>query len=248
VHPEYDPGLRADGWRRSCCAHAASDQDFEDVHALATKELRPGLASFAEEYRAWCDAWPARRSVIRRNSEVTGFLAPLALTAAGVAALVDNTFDAAHIDQKSGCRRLGEPLAGFYCWCYAGKDQVSRGALVLGLRTLIDRHFRTCPSSGAIQPMPVRGSCATSASSLRFHAAPFLALRLGHGDGSMMAVQINHTGQELRIEMVRDLNDYMKVVAIRSSVFLAEQDCPYDEEFDGDNDLSAVPSDRVPAQ
>ena len=52
----------------------------------------------------------------------------------------------------------------------------------------------------------------------------------------MMAVQINHTGQELRIEMVRDLNDYMKVVAIRSSVFLAEQDCPYDEEFDH-NDL-----------
>jgi hypothetical protein len=38
--------------------------------------------------------------------------------------------------------------------------------------------------------------------------------------------------------MVRDLNDYMKVVAIRSSVFLAEQDCPYDEEFDH-NDLSA---------
>ncbi len=54
----------------------------------------------------------------------------------------------------------------------------------------------------------------------------------------MMAVQVNHTGHELRIEMVRDLNDYMKVVAIRSSVFLAEQDCPYDEEFDH-NDLSA---------
>ncbi len=54
----------------------------------------------------------------------------------------------------------------------------------------------------------------------------------------MMAVQVNHTGNDLRIEMVRDLNDYMKVVAIRSSVFLAEQDCPYDEEFDN-NDLSA---------
>ena len=54
----------------------------------------------------------------------------------------------------------------------------------------------------------------------------------------MMAAQINHTGHELRVEMVRDLNDYMKVVAIRSSVFLAEQDCPYDEEFDN-NDLSA---------
>ena len=31
----------------------------------------------------------------------------------------------------------------------------------------------------------------------------------------------------------------MKVVAIRASVFLAEQDCPYDEEFDN-NDLSSL--------
>ena len=54
----------------------------------------------------------------------------------------------------------------------------------------------------------------------------------------MMSVQANHNGDDLRIEMVRNLNDFMKVVAIRSSVFLAEQDCPYDEEFDN-NDLSA---------
>jgi hypothetical protein len=43
---------------------------------------------------------------------------------------------------------MGEPLAGFYCWCYAGKDQVSRGALVLGLRTLIDKHFVDLPFFG----------------------------------------------------------------------------------------------------
>ena len=54
----------------------------------------------------------------------------------------------------------------------------------------------------------------------------------------MMSVHVNHANDELRIEMVRDLNDFMKVVAIRSSVFLAEQDCPYDEEFDN-NDLSS---------
>lgn len=55
----------------------------------------------------------------------------------------------------------------------------------------------------------------------------------------MMSVQVNHGGNELRVEMVRNLNDFMKVVAIRSAVFLAEQDCPYDEEFDN-NDLSAM--------
>ena len=55
----------------------------------------------------------------------------------------------------------------------------------------------------------------------------------------MMSVQNNHRRNDLCVEVVRDLADFMKVVAIRSSVFLAEQDCPYDEEFDN-NDLSAL--------
>jgi predicted GNAT family N-acyltransferase len=55
----------------------------------------------------------------------------------------------------------------------------------------------------------------------------------------MMSVQNNHKRNDLRVEVVRNLNDFMKVVAIRSSVFLAEQDCPYDEEFDN-NDLSSL--------
>jgi predicted GNAT family N-acyltransferase len=37
---------------------------------------------------------------------------------------------------------------------------------------------------------------------------------------------------------VRSLEDFMRVVSIRSATFVAEQDCPYDEEFDG-NDFSA---------
>jgi predicted GNAT family N-acyltransferase len=55
----------------------------------------------------------------------------------------------------------------------------------------------------------------------------------------MMAIKNNLKANDLRVEVVRDLTGYMKVVAIRASVFLAEQDCPYDEEFDN-NDLSAL--------
>lgn len=40
-------------------------------------------------------------------------------------------------------------------------------------------------------------------------------------------------------KVARTLNDMMKIAAIRSAVFLAEQECPYDEEFDG-NDLCAA--------
>ena len=37
---------------------------------------------------------------------------------------------------------------------------------------------------------------------------------------------------------VRTLDDYQMMVALRAAVFMAEQDCPYDEEYDG-NDLTA---------
>jgi predicted GNAT family N-acyltransferase len=55
----------------------------------------------------------------------------------------------------------------------------------------------------------------------------------------MMSVGNTSQRNDLSVEIVRDLADFMKVVAIRSSVFLAEQDCPYEEEFDN-NDLSSL--------
>lgn len=146
LHAQYMSGTSEAMMSAVRLEHAVSDQDFADVHALATQELGPGLASL-EEIKRVDGLTGASIWVFRRRGEVTGFLAPLALTAAGVAALVDNTFDAANIDQK-WVARMGEPLAGFYCWCYAGKDQVSRGALVLGLRTLIDRYFPDLPFFG----------------------------------------------------------------------------------------------------
>lgn len=55
----------------------------------------------------------------------------------------------------------------------------------------------------------------------------------------MMSVGNSTQRNDLSVEIVRDLADFMKVVAIRASVFLAEQDCPYEEEFDN-NDLSSL--------
>lgn len=146
LHPKYTPGASELMMASVKLHHAVSEQDFVDVHALATSELGPGLASLAEIKRV-DSLTNAAIWVVRRNDAVTGFLAPLALTSAGVAALTDGTFDPTRIDQK-WVARMGEPLAGFYCWCYAGKDQVSRGALVLALRTLIDKHFPDLPFFG----------------------------------------------------------------------------------------------------
>lgn len=146
LHSHYMTGASETMMASVRLEHAVSEEDYAAVHKLATDELGPGLASL-EEIKRVDSLTGASIWVIRRKGEVSGFLAPLALTEAGVAALVDGTFDAANIDQK-WVARMGEPLAGFYCWCYAGKDQVSRGALVLGLRTLIDKYFVDLPFFG----------------------------------------------------------------------------------------------------
>ncbi|MEQ1608472.1 MAG: hypothetical protein ABL956_05835 [Hyphomonadaceae bacterium] len=145
-HPRYVPGASETMMASLRLHHAQSEQDFADVHALAVAEMGTKIASLEEIKRvdAMTDAtiW-----MVRRNDAVTGFLATLALTTKGVAALADGSFDAADIDEK-WVVPLGQPLAGFYCWCYAGRDQVSRGALVVALRTLIDRHFPDLPFFG----------------------------------------------------------------------------------------------------
>lgn len=123
-----------------------SHDDFAAVHALASEQIGGALASLDEIKRvdALTDAaiW-----VVRRHGQVAGFLAPLALTKLGRDALVEGEFDAANIEQAR-VARMGQPLAGWYCWSYAGRDQFTRGTLVLGLRALIDTHFADLPFFG----------------------------------------------------------------------------------------------------
>jgi predicted GNAT family N-acyltransferase len=46
-------------------------------------------------------------------------------------------------------------------------------------------------------------------------------------------------GNEVSVTIARNLEDLARVMAIRSAVYIGEQECPYEEEFDG-NDLAAT--------
>lgn len=43
----------------------------------------------------------------------------------------------------------------------------------------------------------------------------------------------------MSVRLARNLSDHMVITAIRSAVYLAEQDCPIDEEFDGNDFVAA---------
>jgi len=51
---------------------------------------------------------------------------------------------------------------------------------------------------------------------------------------------MNHNGEdEISVTVARSIEDLMRVMAVRSAVFVGEQRCPYREEFDG-NDFSGT--------
>jgi len=50
---------------------------------------------------------------------------------------------------------------------------------------------------------------------------------------------VNDQQRKIGVRVARSLTDMMQVVAIRASVFMSDQSCPYGEEFDG-NDFCAT--------
>lgn len=54
-----------------------------------------------------------------------------------------------------------------------------------------------------------------------------------------MTGAVGRKAAPLRIEVVRSVDALMQVFAVRSIVYMTEQACPYDEEFDG-NDLAGA--------
>jgi predicted GNAT family N-acyltransferase len=58
----------------------------------------------------------------------------------------------------------------------------------------------------------------------------------------MSEVPIQHprVGGRLNVRVARDLNDMMQVMAVRSLVYMGEQLCPYEEEYDGNDFCGAT--------
>jgi predicted GNAT family N-acyltransferase len=52
----------------------------------------------------------------------------------------------------------------------------------------------------------------------------------------------------IEVSVAQTLNDVMQVIAIRSVVYMSEQDCPFDEEYDGNDFVSTHLIARVGAQ
>jgi predicted GNAT family N-acyltransferase len=162
--------------------------------------------------------------------------------------LFDGSFDASNPDESLLVQQCEKP-AGIYLWAihargiiaggiplvmeklnsplYRGVDVYSRAATPAGLRFFKGTGF---------QP----GASFEGKISANIH----IYRREGKADEARETpLYDGYRGQAkdraLSVTIARTLEDVMKVMTIRSAIYIGEQSCPYEEEFDG-NDFSAT--------
>jgi len=170
-----------------------------------------------------------------------GYYAFLPLTKAGLRGLLDGTLDRRNPPLALIAAQNEKP-AGVYVWHAHAPGQLSV-AVTLACRKIWSLHnqdidiYAWLINEAAVKfvegmgfrRMPkVTGSTAPQfhvfRRSARTNAAP---------------VAQNDATVEISVRVARSIDDFMKAVAIRGAVYIGEQECPYEEEFDG-NDFTAT--------
>jgi predicted GNAT family N-acyltransferase len=175
-----------------------------------------------------------------------GFLAMLLLTKQGLKALAAQTMDCTDPPLEY-LVKPGERPAGIYVWC-----TFAPGTLAAAV-TLVLEKMSVAPYDGV--PLYTRVTTADGyrfTEGLGFHKgalvdgieAPHLYVyeRAKPKHAGAPLYDTYGAGRErksLSVSVARELSDILRVASVRSAVYIGEQECPFEEEFDG-NDMTAT--------
>jgi len=172
-----------------------------------------------------------------------GFIAMLPLTKMGLYQLATNTLDTRNPDPKFLAGPNERP-AGIYIWA-----TFAPGTLAGGVALFMEQMEAPAYAGVDLFTRP------NTPDGFRFNET--LGLKRGAKIGPVYAPQLytfrrsrpavplydsyrrDAAGRELSVTVARTFEDLMRVASLRSAVYIGEQECPYEEEFDG-NDLSAT--------
>lgn len=172
-----------------------------------------------------------------------GFIAMLPLNAAGLMQLASGTLDTRHPD-LSLLARPGQRPAGIYIWA-----TYAPGVLAAGVALFMQQMDAPAYRGIDLYTRP------NTADGFRFNET--LGLKKGAKIGPVFAPHLytfqraprelplydsyrRDTGErQVSVTVARTFEDLMRVASLRSAVYIGEQECPYEEEFDG-NDLAAT--------
>lgn len=239
--------LDADRFAKHLVLFRPDDTLVGDLMAKARSNV-PGLTATEEvlrvlRYNPDCMFAVARKSRFNPASpSAEGFIASLPLNNLGLQLLAVDALDTARPDIRF-LAKPGERPAGIYMWCV-----FAPGPLAAGI-TLFMNKIAVSPYDGInLYSRP------NTESGRRYNEA--LGLTRGTRIGEIEAPHLwvfdralqpplydsycpDAAPGEVGIAIARTFEDLSRVISVRSAVYIAQQECPYEEEFDG-NDLCAT--------
>lgn len=240
---ELDPARIA----RHLVSFQPDEQTIIDILATARLSI-PGIAETEEvlkvaRYNPFCVMALARKSKYDPKAPVAeGFVAALPLNETGLRMLALGTFNATSPDLRL-LTKPDERPAGLYMW-----GVYAPGPLAAGIALFMERASSPLYAGVSLYSRPntdvgrryneVLG--LTQGVTIDGIEAPNIWIFPREPQLPLYDSYIPNSGtKNITVTLARTFDDLMRVAAIRSAVYIGEQECPYDEEFDG-NDLSAA--------
>ncbi|HWY65320.1 MAG TPA: GNAT family N-acetyltransferase [Rhizomicrobium sp.] len=224
-----------------------SDQDIIDICAKARLTV-PAIAATEEvlkvaRFNPFCVLALARKSKYDPAAPVAeGFIACLPLNELGMRLLALGSFDAISPDLRL-LTKPDERPAGLYMW-----GVFAPGPLSPGMALFLERASSPLYAGVNLYSRPITEAGRRYQEVLGFTKgvtiddieAPNVWIFPRAKRPPLYDSYVPHSGTKtITITIARTIEDMMRVAAIRGAVYIGEQECPYEEEFDG-NDFSAT--------
>jgi predicted GNAT family N-acyltransferase len=167
-----------------------------------------------------------------------GFFAVLPLTHQGLRGLLDGSLDTRNPDISFIARQSERP-AGIYIWCIHAK-----GTLAAAIPLVLQKISAPLYRGVNLYSRPVTKEGLRVLEPLGFTPGArydgLFAPNLQMFDRSQDVAAVKFVPRNsISVRVVRSMDEMARVIAIRGAVYMGEQQCPFEEEFDG-NDFSAT--------
>jgi len=211
------------------------DAARQDIPGLTSNHMFQTVANHNPD-TFWAIAKRDRFNVASPTGE--GFLAVLPLTHEGTRRLIDGRLDTRNPELCYIARQSERP-AGIYVWAIHAKGTIAAAI------PLVLQKFSTPLYRGVnIYSRPVTKEGLRVLEPLGFSAGArydgLYAPHLQMFDRADDVPAVKAVPQDpVTVEVVRSMDEMARVIAIRGAIYMGEQRCPFEEEFDG-NDFTAT--------
>jgi predicted GNAT family N-acyltransferase len=210
------------------------DAAREDIPGLTSNEMFQTMANHNPD-TFWAIARRDRFNIASPKGE--GFLAVLPLTHEGTRRLIDGRLNTKKPELCYVARQSERP-AGIYVWAIHAK-----GMIAAGIPLVLEKFSAPLYRGVNIYSRPVTKGGMRVLEPLGFspgaHYDGLYTPKLQMFDRAAEIPLQPADHDPVTVEVVRSMDEMARVIAIRAAIYMAEQHCPFEEEFDG-NDFSAT--------